>query len=218
MAEISAKDVMKLRQQTGAGIMDCKKALAENDGIFEKAVEYLQVKKIAKAAKKAGRIAAEGTVASYIHMGGKIGVLCEVNCETDFAAKADQFQAFVSDVCMHIAAMNPKVVSTDEIDPAEVEAQKKIFVAQVIEEGKPEALAEKIVGGKISKWQKESALLEQKFVKDPQITIRQHMETTSGDIGEKISIRRFIRFELGEGLQKREENFADEVAAAAAGA
>jgi elongation factor Ts len=217
MADISAKDVMTLRQQTGAGIMDCKKALAESDGSFDKAVEYLQVKKIAKAAKKAGRIAAEGTVASYIHMGGKIGVLCEVNCETDFAAKSDQFQGFLADVCMHIAALNPHVVSTDEISQTDIDAQKRIFVAQVIEEGKPEAIAEKIVVGKLNKWKNEGALLEQKFVKNPSVTIRQHMETTSGDIGEKLTIRRFVRFEMGEGLQKRQENFADEVAAAASG-
>ena len=214
MADISAKTVMKLRQATAAGIMDCKKALAEVGGDFDKAVEYLQVKKKAKAAKKADRIAAEGTVASYVHMGGKIGVLCEINSETDFAAKSDLFQTLVADVCMHIAAMNPTVVSSDDMPAEEIEKQKQIFIAQVIEEGKPEALAERIVGGKLNKWLKEGALLEQKFVKNPELTIREYLETTSGEIGEKLSIRRFVRYELGEGLEKRSENFAEEVAAA----
>ena len=214
---VDAKLVMKLRQATGAGIMDCKKALAENDGDFDKASEYLQIKKKAKAAKKADRIAAEGTVQAYIHMGGKIGVLVEINCETDFAAKSDPFQDLARDVAMHIAAMNPTTVSTDEIDPATVESQRAIFTAQVIEEGKPENIAARIVDGKVSKWMKEGALLEQKFVKDPSKTINEHLLAVSGDIGEKLSIRRFVRYELGEGLEKRQDNLADEVAATIAG-
>lgn len=214
---VDAKLVMKLRQATGAGIMDCKKALAENDGDFDKATEFLQIKKKAKAAKKADRIAAEGTVQSYIHMGGKIGVLVEINCETDFAAKSDPFQDLARDVAMHIAAMAPTTVSTDEISKDAIEAQRAIFVAQVIEEGKPENIASRIVDGKINKWMKEGALLEQKFVKDPSKTIKEHVLAVSGDIGEKLSIRRFVRYELGEGLEKRQDNLADEVAATIAG-
>jgi len=214
---VDAKLVMKLRQATGAGIMDCKKALSENDGDFDKAAEYLQIKKKAKAAKKADRIAAEGTVQSYIHMGGKIGVLVEINCETDFAAKSEPFQALSRDIAMHIAAMSPTTVSTDEIDQQTIESQRAIFVAQVIEEGKPENIASRIVDGKITKWMKEGALLEQKFVKEPSKTIKEHLLAVSGDIGEKLSIRRFVRYELGEGLEKRQDNLADEVAATIAG-
>ena len=214
---VDAKLVMKLRQATGAGIMDCKKALAENDGDFDKAAEYLQIKKKAKAAKKADRIAAEGTVQSYIHMGGKIGVLVEINCETDFAAKSDPFLDLSRDIAMHIAAMNPTTISTDEISAADVEAQRAIFTAQVVEEGKPENIASRIVDGKINKWMKEGALLEQKFVKDPSKTIKEHLLAVSGDIGEKLSIRRFVRYELGAGLEKRQDNLADEVAATIAG-
>ena len=210
---ISAKAVMELRKMTGAGIMDCKKALKENDGDLDKAVEYLQIKKQSKAAKRAEKTAAEGTVASYIHMGGRIGVLCEVNIETDFAAKSDQFQELVKDVTMHIAAMNPQCVSTDEISEEAREAQKRIFIAQVMEEGKPEALAEKIVVGKMNKWLKEGALLEQKWVKNNDLTIQDYLTEVSGSIGEKISIRRFVRYELGEGIEKKVENFAEEVAA-----
>ena len=214
---VDAKLVMKLRQATGAGIMDCKKALAENNEDFDKAAEYLQIKKKAKAAKKADRIAAEGTVKSYIHMGGKIGVLVEINCETDFAAKSDPFQNLSSDIAMHIAAMSPGTISTDEISQADIDTQRAIFTAQVIEEGKPENIAPKIVDGKINKWMKEGALLEQKFVKDPSKTVKEHLLAVSGDIGEKLSIRRFVRYELGAGLEKRQDNLADEVAATIAG-
>ena len=215
MSNISASMVFELRKATGAGIMDCKKALAENDANFEKAVEFLMVKKKASAAKKQTRIAAEGTVSAYVHMGGKIGVLCEINCETDFVAKTPQFQDFVKDVCMHIAAAAPTVVRREDIDADASNTQKDLFTAQVIEEGKPEHIAERIVTGKMDKWYKEASLLEQVFVKDEagKLTVGQYLENVTGDLGEKISIRRFIRFELGEGLQKREENFAEEVAA-----
>lgn len=215
MSNISASMVFELRKATGAGIMDCKKALAENDADFEKAVEFLMVKKKASAAKKQTRIAAEGTVSSYVHMGGKIGVLCEINCETDFVAKTPQFQDFVKDVCMHIAAAAPTVVRREDIDADVSTTQKDLFTAQVIEEGKPEHIAERIVTGKMDKWYKEASLLEQVFVKDEagKLTVGQYLENVTGDLGEKISIRRFMRFELGEGLEKREENFADEVAA-----
>jgi elongation factor Ts len=214
---VDAKLVMKLRQATGAGIMDCKKALAENNEDFDKAAEYLQIKKKAKAAKKADRIAAEGTVKSYIHMGGKIGVLVEINCETDFAAKSDPFQNLSSDIAMHIAAMNPTTTSTDETSAADIEAQRAIFTAQAIEEGIPEQHAHRAVEGKVEKWMKEGALLEQKFVKDPSKTVKEHLLAVSGDIGEKLSIRRFVRYELGAGLEKRQDNLADEVAATIAG-
>lgn len=213
MAQITAGMVKELREVTGAGIMDCKKALTDSEGNFQAAVEALQIKKKAKAAKKSARIAAEGQVASYVHMGGKIGVLCEINCETDFAAKSEAFSAFVHDICMHIAAMNPAVIATGDVAEADVASQKKIFVAQVIEEGKPEHLAERIVGGKVKKWLNEQALMEQKFVKEPDKTIGEHLALISGEIGEKISIRRFARYEMGEGLEKRRENLADEVAA-----
>ncbi len=215
MATITAAMVKELRDVTGAGIMDCKKALKEADGNTAAAAEALQIKKKAKAAKKSARIAGEGQVASYVHMGGKIGVLCEVNCETDFAGKSPAFGSFVHDVCLHIAAMNPSHVSTDQVPADEVEAQKKIFVGQVIEEGKPEHLAERIVGGKIQKWLREQALLDQKFVKEPDKTVGEHLALISGEIGEKISIRRFVRYEMGEGLEKRQDNLAEEVAALA---
>jgi elongation factor Ts len=214
---ISASMVYELRKATGAGIMDCKTALAENDGNFDQAAEFLMVKKKAIAAKKQGRIAAEGLVSSYVHMGGKIGVLVEINSETDFVAKTDQFQEFVKDVCMHIAAAAPTVVQREDLPTEEVEAQNKMFTAQVIEEGKPEAIAERIVTGKMEKWLKECTLLEQMYVKDDKKSVAQYLEEVTGDLGEKISIRRFVRFELGEGLERREENFADEVAAQVGG-
>jgi elongation factor Ts len=214
MADISAAMVMELRKATGAGIMDCKRALSESDGVFEKAAELLMVKKKATAAKKQSRIAALGVVEAYVHMGGKIGVLCEVNCETDFVAKTPKFGEFVKDICMHIAAMNPAVVQSEEMPADEVDSQRRLFAAQVAEEGKPEAIADRIIQGKMNKWLREAALLDQVYVKDEdKKTVREYVESVTGDLGEKIAIRRFVRFEMGEGLQKREENFADEVAA-----
>lgn len=218
MAEISASLVMKLRQDTGAGIVDCKAALTETAGDYQKALEYLEIKKKAKAAKKADRIAAEGLVHAYIHQGGRIGVLCEVNIETDFAAKSPGFIEFVKDVCLHIAATGPQFVSADEV-PESLKAQRReVFRQQTIEEGKPEKMLEKITEGKLEKWLKEIVLLDQSFVKNPELTVRAHLERTTGEIGEKISIRRFARFELGEGMEKRKDNFAEEVAAQAGGA
>ena len=217
MADISAGMVMELRKATGAGMMDCKKALGEAEGSFDKAVELLQIKKKATAAKKQGRIAAEGRVDSYVHMGGRIGVLCEVNCETDFVAKNETFEAFVRDICMHIAAMNPAVVDVDDYPDELIERQTRIFEAQVAEEGRPEKLAERILQGKLDKWKKESALLEQKFVKDPEKTVKGYLAEVTGDIGEKLTIRRFVRFEMGEGLEKKKHNLAEEVAATIGG-
>lgn len=212
---ITAAMVKELRERTGAGMMDCKKALVENDGSMDSAIEYLQKKQLASAVKKAGRIAAEGVVSSYIHAGGRIGVLLEVNCETDFVARNENFQAFVTDVSMHIAAMSPQVVSPEDLSAEDTAHQKKIFIAQAVESGKPPEIAEKIVVGRLKKWQKEIALLEQPFVKDTDKTVGELQTELTSSIGEKISIRRFIRFEVGEGIEKREDDFAAEVAAQA---
>jgi elongation factor Ts len=210
---ITAGMVKELRERTGAGMMDCKKALVENDGSIDNAIEYLQKKQLASAVKKAGRIAAEGSVSSYIHAGGRIGVLLEVNCETDFVARNESFQGFVADVCMHIAAMAPQVVSSDELSADDTERQRNIFIAQAMETGKPKEIAEKIVVGRLKKWQKEVALLEQPFVKDSDKTVGELQTELTSSIGEKISIRRFIRFEVGEGIEKRQDDFVAEVAA-----
>ena len=208
----TANDVMTLRQRTGAGMMDCKKALIETDGDMEKAVDYLREKGIAKAAKKAGRIAAEGIVDSYIHMGGKVGVLLEVNCETDFVARGEQFKELVHDIALQIAAANPSYVTIDEVPADVIEKEKEILRAQAIEEGKPEKIVEKMVEGRIKTFYDENCLVCQKFVKDPSKTIEQLVVEATATIGEKIAIRRFARFEMGEGLQKKSENLADAVA------
>jgi elongation factor Ts len=213
--EITASAVKELRDRTGAGMMDCKKALQESNGDVNAASEYLQKKQLASVDKKAGRIATEGVVGSYIHMGGRIGVLVEINCETDFVARNEAFQAFVKDVSMHIAAAAPTVVSVEEL-PADVLAkQREIFIGQAIEEGKPAAIAEKMVEGRVKKWERAQALLEQPFVKDTDKTVRDLVAEVTASIGEKISIRRFVRFEVGEGLEKKVDNFAAEVAAQA---
>ena len=209
----TANDVMTLRQRTGAGMMDCKKALTETDGDMEKAVDYLREKGIAKAAKKAGRIAAEGIVDSYIHMGGKVGVLLEVNCETDFVARGDMFKELVHDIALQIAAANPLYLSKEDVPADVLEKEKEILKAQAIEEGKPLNIVEKMVEGRIKTFYNENCLLCQKFVKDPDKTIEQLVVEATATIGEKISIRRFVRYEMGEGLQKKSENLADEVAA-----
>lgn len=208
----TANDVMTLRQRTGAGMMDCKKALVETNGDMEKAVDYLREKGIAKAAKKAGRIAAEGIVDSYIHMGGKVGVLLEVNCETDFVARGEQFKELVHDIALQIAAANPSYVTVEEVPADVIEKEKEILRAQAIEEGKPEKIIEKMVEGRIKTFYDENCLLCQKFVKDPSKTIEQLVVEATATIGEKIAIRRFARFEMGEGLQKKSENLADAVA------
>ncbi len=212
---VSAVMVKDLRTRTGAGIMDCKKALAESDGDIDKAIEYLQKKQLATAAKKAGRIAAEGVVGSYIHMGGRIGVMLEVNCETDFVARNEQFQDFVKDVAMHIAAAAPQVVSSDDMPAAQIAKQKEIFIAQAVDSGKPPAIAEKMVTGRLQKWLKEITLLDQPFVKDTDKTVAELVNEVTASIGEKISIRRFVRYEVGEGIEKKKDDFAAEVAAAA---
>ena len=209
----TANDVKTLRERTGAGMMDCKKALVETDGDMEKAVDYLREKGIAKAAKKAGRIAAEGIVDSYIHMGGKVGVLLEVNCETDFVARGEQFKELVHDIALQIAAANPSYVTKEEVPADVIEKEKEILRAQAIEEGKPAQIVDKMVEGRIKTFYDENCLNCQKFVKDPSKTIEQLVVEATATIGERISVRRFVRFEMGEGLQKKNENLADEVAA-----
>lgn len=211
MAQISASDVKKLREMSGVGMMDCKKALVECDGDMEKASEYLREKGLATAVKKSGRIAAEGVVGSYIHMGGKIGVLVEINCETDFVAKTDEFKNFVKDIAMHIAAANPQYVSEEEVDAAVIEKEREILTAQALNEGKPEKVVEKMVEGRIKKFLKEICLLDQPFVKDPDMTIKDLVTEKIATIGENISIRRFTRYQMGEGLEKRQDDFASEV-------
>ncbi|HWR18457.1 MAG TPA: translation elongation factor Ts [Clostridia bacterium] len=209
----TAKDVMALRELTGAGMMDCKKALTECEGNMEKAADYLREKSLASNAKKAGRIAAEGIVDAYVHMGGKIGVLLEVNCETDFVAKTNEFKTLVHDIAMQIAAAKPTCIRKEDVDQVEIEKEKEILRAQALNEPKPKpaAIIEKMVEGRIEKYYKEVCLLEQPFVKDPDQTVQQLVNAASAKIGEKISVRRFVRYEMGEGLQKRQDNFAEEV-------
>jgi len=209
---ISAADVKILRERTGVGMMDCKKALVETDGDMERAAELLREKGLASAAKKAGRIAAEGIVDSYIHMGGKIGVMVEVNCETDFVAKTEQFKALVHDIAMHIAAAKPTYLNAEEV-PAEIlEKEKEILRAQALNEGKPEKIVDRMVEGRISKYYTENCLLEQAFVKNPDITVGTLVNEATLASGEKISIRRFVRYECGEGIEKKESNLAAEIA------
>ena len=207
----NANDIKELRAATGAGMVDCQKALKESNGDMDKAIAYLREKGIAAAAKKSSRIAAEGVVGSYIHMGGKIGVLVEVNCETDFVAKSEQFQNLVKDIAMQIAAAKPEFVRIEEVPAENVEKEKEILTAQSLNEGKPAAVVEKMVQGRIKKFYQEICLMEQPFVKDPSYTITDVMNEAILKIGEKLTIRRFVRYEMGEGLQKREDNFVEEV-------
>jgi elongation factor Ts len=210
---ITAQDVAKLRAMTGAGMMDCKNALDEVGGDMEKAADVLRKKGIAKAAKRAEKIAAEGLVASYIHAGGKIGVLLEVNCETDFVAGTDAFKGLVNDIGMHIAAMNPKYLAKEEVTAADMEKEKSVYRAQLEAEGKPANMIDKILEGKMSRYYSEVCLLEQPFIKDEEKTISQMITEKSAETGEKMSIRRFVRFELGEGMAKKSNDFAAEVEA-----
>lgn len=208
----TAQDVAKLRQQTGVGMMECKKALTESNGDFEKAIVILRERGLKAVDKKQSRIASEGLVASYIHMGGRIGVLVEVNCETDFVAKSEDFQVLVKDIAMQIAAANPKYVREEEVDPAELESEKEILKAQALNEGKPANIVERMIEGRIKKYYEDVCLLNQPFVKDSSKTIKDVLTEATLKIGEKISVRRFVRYELGEGLEKRNENLAEEVA------
>lgn len=214
--EVTATLIKDLRERTGAGMADCKKALVEVSGDMDKAIDYLRAKGLAKAAKKAGREATEGSVTSYIHQNGRIGVLLEVNCETDFVARNEDFVAFTKDVSMQIAAMAPQYVNKDEVDQAAIEKERAVLIAKAKEDpkmaGKPDAMLAKITEGQITKWMKEICLLDQPFVKDPEKTIDQLLQALIAKIGENIKIRRFVRFELGEGLEKKKSDFAAEVA------
>lgn len=207
----TTEDIVKLRKRTNCGMMDCKNALEACNGDLDKATEWLREKGMAKAAKKADRIAAEGLVTSYIHMGGKIGVLLEVNCETDFASKSEQFAQLCKDIAMHIAAANPLYVKPEEVPAADLEHEKEILKAQALNEGKPEKIVERMIEGRIKKFYEDTCLLNQPFVKNPEQTITDLINETVLKIGEKISVRRFVRYEMGEGLEKRTENFAEEV-------
>jgi len=200
--EITATLVKQLRDRTGLGMMECKNALVESVGDIEKAIEILRKKGIAKAEKKADRSANEGAILSYIHPGNRLGVLIEVNCETDFVAVTDDFMNFVKDVAMHIAATNPLSIRREDIDPAILAKEKEIYRAQVREQKKPENIVERIVEGKVEKFYQENCLLEQPFVKDPQITVKDYLTATIAKIGENINITRFVRFQLGENLPK----------------
>jgi elongation factor Ts len=208
-----AANIKTLRARSGAGILDCKKALTESDGDLENAMDWLRTKGIASAAKKASRIASEGLVGSYIHANGKIGVLLEINCETDFVALNDGFQGLVRDVAMHIAAAAPDYVSRDEVPEDVVSKERTVQMARTMEEGKPEAIAAKIVDGRMNKWFQDICLLEQKYVKADDKTVEDVIKDAVATIGENIKIRRFSRFVLGEGLEKRSDDFAAEVAA-----
>ncbi|MHA7963062.1 translation elongation factor Ts [Paenibacillus sp. CAU 1782] len=212
---VSASAVKELRERTGAGMLDCKKALDETGGDIDKAVALLREKGLAAAANKAGRVATEGVVESYIHAGGRIGVIVEVNCETDFVAKTDQFKEFARDIAMQIAAANPKFVRREEVSGEELDKEREILKAQALNEGKPEKIVEKIVEGRISKYYEEYCLLEQSFIKDPDKTINELLNEKISKIGENITIRRFVRYELGEGLEKKVDNFVEEVMAQA---
>lgn len=211
--DISADKVRDLREKTGAGILDCKKALQESGGNMDKAIEFLRKAGLAAAKKRAGRIASEGVVSSYIHASGKIGVLVEINCETDFVARTDDFIKFVKDIGMQIAASNPLYVSEENIPPEVLEKEREINREKALKSGKPANVLEKIVEGQIKKYYEEVCLLDQPFVKDPNKKISDLAHELISKLGENISIRRFARYQLGEGLEKRNQNFASEVAA-----
>ncbi|CCK79798.1 MULTISPECIES: translation elongation factor Ts [Desulfobacula] len=198
MVQISAAMVKELREATGSGIMDCKKVLGEAEGDMEKAIDLLRTKGLAKAAKRAGRSTSEGVIYSYIHTGAKLGVLLEVNCESDFVAKTEDFQAFAKNIAMHIAASNPAGLNPEDVDAAIIEKEREIYRAQMLEEGKPENIIDKIVDGKVEKFYKDVCLMSQQYVKDPQKTITDVVKETIGKIGENIQIKRFARFQIGE--------------------
>ena len=216
MAEITSSMVKDLREKTGAGMMDCKKALQEASGDLEKAVDWLRKKGLATAQKKAGRSATEGAVGSYIHMGGKVGVLVEVNCETDFTARNERFLALVKDLAMHIAWGNPKWVRREDVPADVIAREKNVHRAQLLEQGKPEAMLDKIIPGKLEKFYAQEVLLDQPFFKDPdgKRTVQDEVNAAIAVIGENIQVRRFTRYALGEGLTKETKDFAAEVAAA----
>ncbi|NLX88710.1 MAG: translation elongation factor Ts [Syntrophomonadaceae bacterium] len=213
MMEVTAAMVKKLRERTGAGMMDCKNALVACAGDIEKAIDELRAKGLAKAAKKAGRIASEGLVISYIHGGGRIGVLVEVNCETDFVAKTPEFKQLAYDMAMQIAASNPRYIRREDVPAAELERERQVLRAQALEEGKPEKIVEKMVDGRIEKFYKENCLMEQPFIKETEKTVEQLIHEHIARIGENITVRRFARYEVGEGIEKEKADFAAEVMA-----
>ena len=208
---ITAAMVKELRERTGVGMMDCKNALVEAGGDMEKAIELLRTKGLAQAAKKASRLASEGLVSSYVHMGGRIGVLVEVNCETDFVAKTDEFKALCHDLAMQIAASKPEYVKREDVPQETIENEKRILRQLALNEGKPEKIVDKMVEGRIEKFYKENCLLEQPFIKDPDQTVQDLINDKIMKLGENITVRRFVRYEVGEGLAKKEQNFVDEV-------
>ncbi len=214
---ISAKDVKDLREKTGAGMMDCKKALSETDGDFEAALTWLREKGIASAAKRSGKTASEGSIFSYIHLGGRVGVLAEINCETDFVARGEAFQQFGKDICLQICSLSARWVRREDVPQDLVAAEAEIYKTQARDSGKPEKILDKIADGKLRKFYEENRLMEQKFVKDSDVTIETMAKELSGTIGEKIDVRRFARFQLGEGIEKNEVDFATEVAQVVAG-
>ena len=217
MANVTAAMVKELREQTGAGMMDCKKALAACDGDKDKAVDFLREKGLSSAAKKAGRVAAEGVIASYIHGNSRVGVLVEVNCETDFVANTPEFKEFAHDIAMQIAANNPKYVRREEADASELEHERKVLREQALAEGKPEKIVEKMVDGRIEKYYKEVCLMDQPYIKGPDQSVSDLVTAKIAKIGENISIRRFSRYQLGEGIEKKSDDFAAEVMAAVQG-
>jgi elongation factor Ts len=212
MANISASDVKVLRERTQAGMMDCKKALEESGGDMEKAAEWLRKKGLVQAETRASRVAAEGAVMSYIHMGGKIGVLLEINCESDFVARGEDFQSFVKEVAMHICAANPRYLKREDVPASAIEKEREIYKAQVLEQGKPANVADKIVEGKLTKWYSEVCLMEQPWVREPKLTIEELRAQLVQKTGENITVRRFMRWALGEGIEKKKEDLATEIA------
>ena len=216
MAEITAAAVKQLREKTGAGMMECKNALVESSGNEERAIEILRERGLASAKKREGRIAAEGIVGSYIHMGGKVGVLVECNCETDFVARGDEFQQLVKDVAMHIAAAEPRYVSREDVPANVLEKEREIARAQALNDpknaNKPEQVIEKIIEGRLNKFYEETVLLDQPFVKAPEKTVAELVTEKTAKTGERVAIRRFTRYKMGEGLERRNEDFGSEVA------
>ena len=208
---ITAQMVKELRERTSAGMMDCKRALEATNGDMEKAIDELRTKGLAKAAKRAGKVASEGTVISYIHGAGRIGVLVEVNCETDFVAKTEDFKQLAYDIAMQIAAANPQYISREAVPVETLEREKEVLKAQALEEGKPEKVIEKMVEGRLEKYFKENCLLEQQFIKDTDISVQELIHEKVAKMGENISVRRFARYEVGEGIEKEQVDFASEV-------
>ncbi len=208
---ITASDIAKLRAQTGAGMLDCKKALEETNGNFDAAVDWLRKKGAAKAAKRADKVAAEGKIFTYVHGAGKIGVMIELNSETDFVAKNEKFLQLGNDIAMHVAAMSPKYLSRDEVSQEDLSRESAVYRDQLVAEGKPADMIEKILVGKMGRYYSEVCLLEQAFIKDEDKTIEQLLTAATGEIGEKISLRRFVRFEVGEGIEKKKTDFVSEV-------